>query len=422
MRLRSLLAAFAVVASAGTGPACKPRLDQASSVSESAAGGFDPASYSGHSDYRLILVRRPGPAFDPNVDVLKPGAVELAAERVSDALRSAAMTSLVPVIGFISGQRTGSEGDLMPALMGMAKHAGQALRKELAPITQGPGSAFPIVAEAMIIPWTEPTTELSYDDEKISMNAGLANVLGVSVADDQFPEKLTTAIKTLQAKLHAASPDPWYLLAARQFLFVMPGKSRLTLRILIGMKPLTAPFAQEDARVKFSQVVVPDQPGKGIVASATFDVDLAQDTPPSLTLEFGDFKGYEKGNYVVDEATQSRLAPRLEGQVNKTAAGWVGLNFSFKKLAFNLRTAQVSSIETLLSPGLRVGGANWVVGGLRVESVDQSFQNEINGTIDQKLKGALDSANDQILDGMMSKEMMEKAFKILFARGQEAGA
>src|SRR5690606_28071546 len=102
--------------------------------------------------------------------------------------------------------------------------------------------------------------------------------------------------------------------------------------------------------------------------------------------------------------------------VNRTGAGWVGLDFAFQELKLNLRDAQVATLSTLVSPGLRIAGANWTVGGIRAQTVDQAFQAEINQTIDAQIQQALSSANESVLDGALSREILQEAFQKIFRR------
>ena len=118
----------------------------------------------------------------------------------------------------------------------------------------------------------------------------------------------------------------------------------------------------------------------------------------------------------MNEAARAKRAPRLEAQINKAGAGWVALSFAFQDLTFNLRSAQVESLSTLVSPGLRVAGSNWTLGGIRAESVNQAFQTEINATIDAQTKAALAAGNNKILDGALTRETMDQLFGKIFNR------
>lgn len=415
---RALFLALTMMATTFVG-ACKQKSSVDDSLVLDATGSG--ATYTGHSDYRLVFAQNPGPNFDPNQDVTKANGADVGA-RLYNSMRAAGLKSLIPIMGLVSGNKTGSEVDLLPSISDMVQHAANTLRQEIRPILNDAASSLPAVSEAYLIPWLAEKDDLFYDNEKISMDAAeVANVIKAMPGSDAFAKHLTDDIKALQKKLYGSSQDPWFLLSARHLLFVAPGKSRLMVRVLVGLKPTEVPFTKTDDRVKFNKMKVPDLQERGVVASLLFDADL--ETPnatPKLTVEFGDFAAYEKGNFTVDAATQAKYAPRLEGQANKTGTSWVALNFNFQKVTIDMRTAQVASISTLLSPGLRVAGSNWVVGGLRVQSIDQSFQTEINNTIDQQLKTALDQANDKIFDGMMSKEIMQSAFNTIFGRGQQS--
>ena len=381
----------------------------------------NPFEYTGHSMYRLTLINRPGPEFDVNQDLLRPTASEKYREDVGAVFWGAAARSLVPISGALTGARTGTEPDLMQSLTMMVTNAKASLEQELRPLVSQSRQHGPAISEAMIIPWLQAREDVFYDAEKISISpTEVVNVLGASASSDRFAEKLTEDIKALQAKLYRESDQPVYLLAARHFLFVSPNQTKLTVRVLLGLKKFETAFSKEDPRVKFSKIAIPDVEGEGAVASVMFEVGIGDNEPPKLHLEFGKFGKYEKGNFVIAEDGIAKAAPRLEGQANKPGTGWIALNFSFKKLTLNMRTAQLSSLNTLLSPGLRVGGSNFVVGGFGIQSIDQSFQTEINNTIDASIRDAIDNGNEEILDGMMKKEWLDEAFAIIFGRRGEA--
>ena len=375
------------------------------------------AAYQGHANYRLLLVGNSGPDFDPNQDMIKPNQKEKDRDSAGNALKSAALKSLIPIMGQVKGEPSGTETDLMSSLLALADSARNSLKEELSPLLSGSSTQFPIVSEAWLIPWTEPRTEIFYDGSKISLSATeAANVLKALPGSDGFNKKLTESVQTLRAKFRKEEKAPVFLLAARHFLFISPGKTRLTIRLLIGLQPYSGDFKKDDPKVKFSKVVVPDITGKGITAAITFDIPIEEKEAPTISMAFGDYKGLEKGNFVMEDSGAAQAAPRLEGTANKPGTGFVALNFAFKNLALNLRTVQVDQISTLVSPGLAIGKARWTVGGIHAESIDQIFQKEINNTIDTSIKGAITNANDTILDGMLSKDTIELAFNKIFGR------
>jgi hypothetical protein len=386
----------------------------------SALSNYDTGSsaYSGHANYRLLLVGYAGPQFDPNQDILRPGADDKAQEQVSMSLRASALKSLIPIMGQINGSVSGTEENLMASLMALVDSARKSLADGLAPVLQDSSNKFPVVSEAWLLPWTEETTDFSYDRDKISLSpTETANVLKALPGSDGFNKNVSERIQKLRTKLKADTKTPVFLLASRYFLFVNPGKSRLTIRTLVGLQPYSGPFEKDDPKVKFDKVTVPDLPGKGITAAITFDIPLEENDPPMVTAVFGDFRALEKGNFEMDASGGAKTSPRLEGKANKTGTRWIALNFAFRDMSVNLRTAQLDQLTTLVSPGLKVGKGRWTVGGIHAESIDTTFQTEINNTIDGEIKKAMTNANDTILDGLLTKDMLEQAFTKIFHRG-----
>jgi hypothetical protein len=413
--MKSLTRVLVALAALTVVSGCK--LKSKDTESELAATDDSTAIYQGHANYRLLLVGHSGPDFNPNQDLIKPNQKERDRDTAGNALRSAALKSLVPIMGQLKGEPSGTETDLMASLLALADSARQTLKDELSPLVSSTGSQFPIVAEAWIIPWTEARTDIFYDGSKISLSATeAANVLKALPGSDGFNKKLTESVQTLRAKFRTEEKSPVFLLAARHFLFIAPGKSRLTIRLLIGLQPYSGDFKKDDPKVKFSKVVVPDIPGKGITAALTIDIPIEENEAPTISMAFGDYKGLEKGNFVMEDSGAAKVTPRLEGTANKPGTGFVALNFAFKNMSLNLRTVQLDQISTLVSPGLAVGKARWTIGGIHAESIDQIFQKEINTTIDTSIKGAIDNANDTILDGMLSKDTLELAFNKIFHR------
>lgn len=384
-------------------------------------GEDSPGSYTGHANYRLLLGARSGSDFDPNRNLLRASPAEERTEKIGEAMRSAVLKSLVPVMSSITGHATGTETNLVDLLKTVAGNAQASLKGELEQITGGSSNDGPSISEAWLIPWLQPRQDLFYDQEKISMSSvQVANFLKVVPGSEGFPKKITSDIKELRTKLYRESQDPVFLLAARYFLFVAPQKSQLTIRVLVGVRPLDAPFVKEDPKVKFSKMVIPDPNQEGVTAALTFNIPLAGGDDPTLHIAFGEFKSLDRGVFTMEPNSRQKSAPRLEAQVNKTGASWVALNFAFKEITMNLQTAQLQDLSTLVSPGMRLKGTNWTLGGLNVQSIDTTFQDEINNTIDAEIQSAISRGNDKILDGMLSKAIMDELFKRIFSRGASA--
>lgn len=375
------------------------------------------ATWRGHADHRLIFVGHSGPDFDPNQDLLMPSDQEQLRDEIAQSMRAAGLKSMIPIMGQLTGHASGTEPDFMGTLMALAGNARQSLATDLRSVFNVRNAQFPQVSEAWLLPWPEEPSELFYDADKISASpTRAANVVKTLPGSENFPPKFNELVRIMQNARHAKHDEPAYLIAARYFLFVMPGRTRLTVRLLIGLNPTAQPFVKEDEQVKFSKLVVPGTADTGITAAVTIEIPI-DDGKPTLHLAFGEFKGLEKGIFVVEEQGRAKKAPRLEGQLNKRGAGWVALDFAFQELTFDLATMQVENLSALVSPGIKIGGTKWTVGGIRASSVDQAFQTEINNTIDGQIRSAINSGNQAILDGALSKEDIEKAFNKIFRRG-----
>ena len=364
-------------------------------------------SFSGQSDYKLLFINHQSPEFDPNQDILNPSEKELAIEKIEEKLAGATLKSLVPMVSTLTRNATGTETDLLQLILTMAGSLKNSLAHELGTISIADPNIFPLIQDAYIVPWTNKKRDLFYNAEKISMNAGeLVNVLGIQPGSEKFDKTLTQNIKALQEKLHQTSSDPTYLLGMRRFLWLSVDeknnkkelKTMLTLRVLLGLKPGHFPFSEENDRVKLDRVAIPDVESRGSSASLTFEIDLSREPePPLLHVEFGDFEKFEQGDFVIKESGREKVAPRFEGTVNKPGLKHIGVNFSFRKLTFDLTTQRVSSLETLVSPGIRVGATNYVMGALSVASVNDEFKGEINKTIEAEIKKSGNTLLNKIL-------------------------
>ncbi len=336
------------------------------------------------------------PEFDPNEDLLKPSDKELKTAEIKKIIVGAAMKSTIPLVGTLTRNTTGTETDLFTSLLTVASSLSKTVSEELRSIKITDHTYFPLIQDIFLVPWNQKERDLFYSADKISMNEGeVVNVLGVAPATPSFDRKLTEDIKKFQTKLYKTS-ETAFLLGLRSFLWVHyderdfkkeAAAARLTLRVLLGLKGGLFPFKEENDRVKLDKAIVPEIPDTGSVASLTFDIDLSQKpNPPLLHIEFGDFEKFENGDFVLVAKGKEKVAPRLEGIVNKPGLKKVAVNFSFEKLTFNLETQKVTALETLVSPGLRIGTTNYVVGALHLEDVDKEFKAEINKTIEAEVK------------------------------------
>ncbi len=390
--------------------------NQASYSKDSSEG---PASrYLGHTWYKLLFSQPTGIHFDPNQDVLVPSKRELAFQKVLRPFQSSAVTSLMPLLGkFMGGQMTADES-LFEAASSMALSSMNGISDKLEQSIQTiDPSYFPYVSESHIVPWLEYEKDNIYSKNKITLSSARSlAIFGQSPGGELWDKRLTKSIKELQKKFYKKTDGAAFLLSSRSFLFVQPGRSRLTIRILLGLNPLESPFKQENKKVKFSKVVVPPLGETGVVAKLLFDIDLSEKTDPILHVDFGEFDRVESGKYILSKSAKFKKALRLEGQVAKRGAGFVGLNFTFQKMSFNLRQGQLNSLNTLVAPGFRIAGSNWTAFGIHAESVDTQFKNEINATIDKEIKNGLAGANESMLGGVLSPELTSQIFNQIFTR------
>jgi len=133
-----------------------------------------------------------------------------------------------------------------------------------------------------------------------------------------------------------------------------------------------------------------------------------------LIVNFGDFDRYAEGFFLLDKSNLRLTGPRIEGTVNKNYVKKVGINFMFSTLVFNLKTLDLVTLKTMISPGLRIKGTNFTRGAFHVESIDTEFQNEINKTIDSEIDKAVKTGEDKIFGGMVTHEMLLKTFNSIF--------
>ncbi len=382
------------------------------------AAGKCEGSYSGQADYRLIFLHHHGPDFNPNEDLLlQASPAETARARIGGAL----LKSLIPIMGNISGNSTGTEHNLLTELTTVLSN----VRNDLDPIfseMRGLGSEnFPIVHDTYFVPWNEVRENLFYNADKISMSASqVPNVLRGTALKEGLEKKITQNIRDLQKK-SMASETALTLLGMRSFIMVQKEKLSWTSTLLLGLKPRTLDFAKVNDMVKLEKLVIPTLPDAWPVALFTFHFEMGKASEPTCHIDLGAFEDFKDGKFRIAESNRELAIPRLEGSVNKKVLGqsllkWVGTNFAFKNFDFKISTLQIEALDVLVSPGIRFGKTNFVAGGMHIDSVDKQFEEEINKTIDGEIKKAIEKESDQYLKGAVSKDLINEAFGKIFER------
>jgi len=407
-------------------------------------------AFSKSSEYKLLFVHHQSASFNPNQDVLNPTAIETQREQVQEAIAGSVMKSLVPLSSALNSPH------LFTSLLTMTSVLRATLATHLEKMPISELKAFPIIHDVYLAPWKTPAQDDFYSAEKISMNENqFTNFLGVSPGSEKFDVLLTQSLQKLQKKLYKngspilpspqgygktsksgttedGSPilpspqgygktsksgmtDPAFLLAMRSFLFVhaTPNvQARFVLRILLGLNPGSFDFITENDRVKLDKVVIPDVANRGGVASLEFDIDLFdKEKPPLLKVSFGELDKFSNGEFLIQEKAKQKYVPRIEGTIKmsylKSRFGFekkkledepskLAINFNFSDFVFLLEKQEVSDLNVLLSPGIRIGTTNYVAGRLHMDSVDKEIQTEINNTLQDEIKKAKDGIMNKI--------------------------
>jgi len=370
--------------------------------------------YSGHSLYRLIFLRDFNLPFNHNQDLLIPDQNEQAYEQVRNVMVSSVMKSIIPLTAVFKGHST-SENNLFPKLLTTVSILRQSLIQELSK------SNFdrPVNFEVRLIPWT--STPPSIGEDKITIfSDSLTNMLGMSLNTPPFDTYVLEETKKLQAILFPQVKAAAFLLGMNTKIQIMKGTdSHAFIKILLCIKPSQSPFKQSNEKVDFQTLVVPDQLTNGIVAELSLDVNLTDVAQaPTLSVQFGELQAIEKGIYILNQQKNKEIFPYLEGKVKKLGPFKdVNTKFLFPLMKLNLETLKVSQLDTLVTPTLSVLGAQFVVKGFRIESVNQEFSNEINKMLEEELQKAQTDHAPVILDGLMSQDVLLKSFLALL--GQE---
>ncbi|MCX6119374.1 MAG: hypothetical protein NT027_17685 [Proteobacteria bacterium] len=398
----------------GSFTSCKPRQSSSLTAKESFS---DTLPYTGNAPFKLVFIHHPGPNFNWNEDVSKSDPSNSRLDRIEQVIHVGVARALFPIYGQITGNKTGCEPGASLDFMGSVSKLHASLLKEVKSIETVPDLKFPHVHDTWLIPWPQEEKDGFYSNEKLSASSTeIANILSINPGSESFYKKSTESIKKLQASDFKNSESPFFLLGIRSFIFLNPGSSKITFRVLLGLKPATKPFDQTNESVKLSQLIVPEIKERGIVSSFRFEIPLNEKETPMMYVEFGDFDRIEDGDFKINPTGQAKASPRLAGNVNKTGLSKVKVDFNFARIAFNLRQLQITSLDSLLKPGFDIGKVSFRSFAMNIDSVDKQFQNEINSTIDTEVINTASSQANQATAGVINKELVTKFFHVLFDR------
>jgi len=379
--------------------------------------------YTGHAPYRLFIARHSDPVFNPDQDLRRAEAGEDIKTKLHQKVAEATVKSLIPIMGTLSGSLTGTEKNLLSSLETTSSILANSIKESVSELnkTGYDRKYFPALHDLYLIPWTTAERDLFYSSEKISIGSGeLVNTLRAAPFSKNFEENITKSIKELQRKMLAEREDPVLFFGMRSVVFINPNAtSKLTIRLLLGLKPdENIPFEKNTPEIRIRKAVIPRIADRSTTAALTLTFDLSENTstPPTLEIEFGDFKEFKDGQFLMEKSEQAKHGPRLEGTVNKRGAKWIGVDFTFQKMTFSLESMRISKLETLTSAGFRVGKAHWTRGAFSIQKVNDEFLSEINNTIDSQIQEAINSGSERLNNGMIDLDLIREAMNIIFGR------
>jgi len=273
-------------------------------------------------------------------------------------------------------------------------------------------TVFPVIHSFMLVPNFGESPDLFYSADKISMSAlDIVNVYQLTPSHPQFENSISKALVSSETNNLITAPGS-QLLAARTDLEIQsPTKAYARLQIVLSLKPQTSPFVEENEKVKFETLVIPTLPnGIRPVAVLDFRIDLSQGAQkkPELIVQLGELQSFGAGEFIIKVENRKTSVPRLEGRANKSGTKFVAVTIGFENLKFDLETMNLSEINTVTRAGIRIGSSQFVVGGFRLESVDQEFQKEINSKIDAEVEAAKKTSADAIEIKLISLELMNE--------------
>jgi hypothetical protein len=361
------------------------------------------------SPYKLFFLNTTGKAFNPEQDILNPTAEEELVDAIRTQVISAALKSVMP---FVSSSFSISSLDLNAQIMLMVSNLRTDMLKGLKKAVTDDG-VLPLTHSFMLIPNMSQTDNTFYDNDKISMSSDeLVNVLTLTPSHPKFSEKLTETIKKSRNDHFLVVPGSKLLAAKSDITVTSTNNAQITIQILLALNPNTAPFSEKNEKVEFQKVVIPDNKEYPPSAILTFTIDLSnQAKAPTLLVELGHFDRYDYGSFLIDPKVSKKSQPRLEGKVAKKGLGFVAVQIGFERLKFDLSTLNLTEINTITKPGLKIGKSAFVIGGFNIASVDKEFETEINNTIDSEISKAIQKGSDYVDSQLMNKNVMESLLK-----------
>jgi len=343
--------------------------------------------YSGSSDFKIITVKPKYQEFDAYQDVLSPSKEEDLQRPVREALQSAAAVSMIHLANNFNQQDfTTSQDSLFDKISNMVR----TIANEVSEAVIRNPSLDQFSDEAFMLPIGEERKNFFYGAEKINLSSFEKTSIFVDdPRSNKFKNQATEAIQKYRLRMSNESKDPVYLLGWRRFLSIVKPKnnfgerelaSRLTFRVLLGVKEGFIPNEVKNDQVELSGIQIPNGDGRGVTMSLLFDINLIDRTEsPMVFVEIGDFESFDSFEFNISQNNKSKFAPSLVGVVSK--AKKISTRFTFSKLAMNLENQVVSDLQILTGAGLKWGPVNFTAGEFKVPFISTQIEGEVNKTI-----------------------------------------
>jgi len=374
-------------------------------------------------EFKIVAFHQQEADYNLQADLFAPPSKEQTREMVTAALTQASLLSLVPLIGQVKNellsQSITGKVDFLELSKTAASAAGSSLLKEVQRLKKEQPNLHkilggPVVDTLYFVPWKKAQDNLFYQAHKISSDPAKEIAQIRLKGGTQAFEQLVSNNITQYFLESTEKTTPVYIAGLKNFLWVdFENKIKLTVRILLGIKPnpdVDPNYLVREQGLEINKIVIPDvkdEFGKrksDICAALTFTIEIAENSEvPQLHVKFGEFDKYQDGNFLVKLDDQHRHAPRIEGRVIKwqERLGFIALNFSFRNLTFDLSTGSISSVETFLSPGIRINNANHVAFKISHSFIDNTFKTELNNMIEGQ-KGKLKEKMSETMGKILS--------------------
>lgn len=353
--------------------------------------------------YKLILSKERLSIFNPQQNIFTPSAKEQAYEEVGRILGESAFGAMVPVLGQVQKMVSGAKNveiDYLEMIREVESAAVKILTDELARLKEERPDLIqalkePITQDFYLLPWEKQNKNLFYDEHKISQSKHQAiNLLNPSTGSLGFEAITTRNIQALQKQELEKGKMPVFLLGMRHFFLVDldQAKSAITIRMLLGLKPnpdLIKNFNEKNPPVVLDRVTIPGGNPDGLVANLelTYALGAQGREKPVLNIQFGHFAEFKDGSFQLKKGSAHESGPTLEGTARKGNLPPLAINFTFTNLVMDVDSAQLSSVKTFVSPGIRFNGVNHVLGKFHHMTVDEQFKAEINRSIKAQIDG-----------------------------------